>query len=47
MGYQIRRVHTQVERRYAEVKVMRIMTDAFMRTRGESNGADLNTLRYL
>ena len=34
-------------RRYTEVKVMRIMTDAFMRTRGESNGADLSTLRYL
>jgi hypothetical protein len=32
--------------RYAEVKVMRIMTDAFMRTRGEADG-EFNTLRYL
>lgn len=33
-----------------KVRVMRIMTDAFMRTRGESNGGlngEFGTLRYL
>lgn len=33
-----------------KVKVMRIMTDAFMRTRGESTGGvngEYRTLRYL